>query len=458
MRLRPALCCAVAGLLCCSPAAAQQVSGGPPVIGPIGAGTVTPAGGNTASSVASLFGRTLNVLDFGAKCDGATDDGPAFQAAVNAAPTGGTVFVPPSALGCYLNTTVTLGKALTISGAGDESELFVPNTTAFSITSPHVRFTRLLVMGNRSASSSNKLFDVPQGAGWLKLDHMRIEQLNTIGTVEGGCCYDFSYLWMRNIVQSGFILDQYNGTNGNDAYFDHNLYDTDVGSPQNYAQPNPALIWVKDFDAIDIGRANDFIHAGQTAGIEVNPQGTAIVDRLFIDNTWFSTDGRGVYFTGANDIIDPQIRGAKFHHNTCDGVSWDNTSASANPTTLLIRGATFAGNNNGGTTCNDINFNPGNHGYINILGNTFGNYFLWTGIPSNNILIGSHTTGAPIQNNDFSRSNALAKINGLTTVAFVTQRNRGFTTEAGGRDLSRLERQRQRSRMACRVSLRRMTS
>lgn len=54
----------------------------------------------------------LNVLDFGAKCDGATDDSPAILAAVNAASArgmngGNVVYFPPSK-GCAINSPLNL--------------------------------------------------------------------------------------------------------------------------------------------------------------------------------------------------------------------------------------------------------------------------------------------------------------------------------------------------------------
>jgi|GEM_PF-6736658 len=138
MRLRPALCGAIAGLLCCSPAAAQQVSSGPPVIGPIGAGTVTPSGGTTASSLSTLTSRIITPMDFGAVGNGTTDDTAAVQAAVNAATSpsaGGTLYLGQR---LYCIRSISWSKPLRIIGAQSPFQTVSTITSGFKACAPNL--------------------------------------------------------------------------------------------------------------------------------------------------------------------------------------------------------------------------------------------------------------------------------------------------------------------------------
>jgi hypothetical protein len=56
-----------------------------------------------------------SVEDFGAKCDGSTDDSNAFRVALAATPAGGALRVPPSNLGCIVSQDGTNPWAIRIS-------------------------------------------------------------------------------------------------------------------------------------------------------------------------------------------------------------------------------------------------------------------------------------------------------------------------------------------------------
>lgn len=58
----------------------------------------------------------FNVLDFGAVGDGKTDNFKAFQNALNAAATGGIVFVPPGQFAFLQNSTLTVPRGATLQG------------------------------------------------------------------------------------------------------------------------------------------------------------------------------------------------------------------------------------------------------------------------------------------------------------------------------------------------------
>lgn len=107
------------------------------VVTPTAATTVAPTTSTTVRLTTTTQAATLvfNVLDYGAKADGRTDDAPAVQAAVNAARDagGGTVYMPP---GTYkfnqdqlvdgdLGASVELFDGVTIMGAGPDKTFVV---------------------------------------------------------------------------------------------------------------------------------------------------------------------------------------------------------------------------------------------------------------------------------------------------------------------------------------------
>jgi len=69
----------------------------------------------TKVSYSMIQGAVINVLDFGAKGDGSTDDTNSIQAALNSISTTGTVFFPT---GTYIITTLSLPKSCSLMGAG----------------------------------------------------------------------------------------------------------------------------------------------------------------------------------------------------------------------------------------------------------------------------------------------------------------------------------------------------
>jgi len=422
---------------------------------------ITAAGSTTYRSLANRFSDEINIKDYGAVCDGVTDDSAAWTAAIASAPVGSTIFIPASSASSYINSTIVINKPLTIKGSSWGAGIYCPTATCFLVTSTSVRFTNFYAYGNHSSSPANIFIYCPSGTGGVLVDNIRAEMFNTFFSAKGGAFFRFTNLAMRNFYQAGFVLDAHSGVNGNDAFFAGCSYDTDTNT---YSQPAQALIWCKDFDALSIGDNNDFIHAGQVAalliapqvtvssnhligsayfdtvagdGIQVNPGGSAVVSRLFIRGAWLSTCANGIRFTGSNSIIDPIVTSIDCHHNNYNGILWDNSDSSSNATTLVIGGeCQFAGNNNSAGSYNDVTFAPGsasNAAKLRIYDNFFGAYDQWPGTPVYNINIGANTSSAVITNNDFTASDASsAIINGLTTTAYQTYNNRGFVTENGG--------------------------
>lgn len=78
--------------------------------------TVTPSGGNTSRTLANLFGQVINVKDYGATCDGSTNDRIAINNALTAAGNGNvkTVYFPPSSTACMIAAPLTPPSGISI--------------------------------------------------------------------------------------------------------------------------------------------------------------------------------------------------------------------------------------------------------------------------------------------------------------------------------------------------------
>lgn len=104
-------------VLLASPVWAQTV--GPQPIGgaDISGSVSTATGGTTARTQAARAADIMNVLDWGAKCDGTTDDTPRLQAAITAAASKGRVYVPNTGANCMMKQlTVPSNSHITVDG------------------------------------------------------------------------------------------------------------------------------------------------------------------------------------------------------------------------------------------------------------------------------------------------------------------------------------------------------
>lgn len=90
---------------------------------PLTPSTATSSGGSVDRSFADRFSDTLNVKDFGAKCDGSTDDTTAFNNALTYAGTaqslgGGHLKVLIPGKECKISGVISIPAAVTLEGAG----------------------------------------------------------------------------------------------------------------------------------------------------------------------------------------------------------------------------------------------------------------------------------------------------------------------------------------------------
>lgn len=148
----------------------------------------TPMGPGCGSSSIT---NAVNVMDFGAKCDG-SDDSVALQAAINAAcPTnkaGGTIYVPAKT--CSFSSTLNLCSSLAIVGSETTER------SGYSLTQPHelsysgtgtalnatslsgLRISGVLIRAGSASFTSGTLLDIT-GSSYIQLD--RVFFLATVG-------------------------------------------------------------------------------------------------------------------------------------------------------------------------------------------------------------------------------------------------------------------------------------
>jgi hypothetical protein len=153
---------------------------------------------NTAPHSASLPNWT-DPLAYGAKCDGVTNDTTALQQAINATPSGGTLFFPQGNF-CLVSSTLTISKAIKLFGSGWGTGLLVASSLGPSSDVIHVHggssYISGLVMEDFSIATESGtpgrygiFLDGGTGedciSGFL-INHIQIAQLGNAGIATRG--------------------------------------------------------------------------------------------------------------------------------------------------------------------------------------------------------------------------------------------------------------------------------
>ena len=109
--------------------------------------------GNGTNFISAPLAYT-NFSSFGAKGDGTTDDRASIQAAIDATPVGGALFIPAPAVYYKVVGTLNITKAITIQGFNSQINQATANTVLINVTSNNVWLTGLNLQGVSGASNN----------------------------------------------------------------------------------------------------------------------------------------------------------------------------------------------------------------------------------------------------------------------------------------------------------------
>jgi len=145
---------------------------------------VTPSGGTTARALGEHLATPVNVRDFGALGDGATDDAAAFLAAITAAQTrSSSVYVPASPTSYLLGSSLDLdGVALYGDGPGSMLELAIASGFALQLTGSGARISNLRLLGPGASAW-------PASAAAVDLSGVALEGVRIAAGAEGAALH-----------------------------------------------------------------------------------------------------------------------------------------------------------------------------------------------------------------------------------------------------------------------------
>jgi len=268
------------------------------------------APGQTYRTLSTRAADILWAEDYGCVGDGIHDDGPAIQAALNAAPIGGTVKVRGTVNGSLIATPVTLDKCVSFI----TKQRFTINSgiVAFTINGRGVEFVGPVFTGNRNPASMAILINGVKA----HVGQCRFEHLGYFIKVAAGYEALLFNLDMRNAVTCPIWLWGSVGPKLIEA-----TYDTDFPA---YPMPTVAGIWLQTQGAT-ISHC-DIIHGGAGGNLLIQATAdapTSVYWNFIESGCQFDTnDGPGIHIT--NDAASGKVINGVFISNSWSSSNWIN--------------------------------------------------------------------------------------------------------------------------------------
>ncbi|MEF3306682.1 glycosyl hydrolase family 28-related protein [Paenibacillus sp. GYB003] len=296
-------------------------------------------GGFRLKSEYGLYGYLrgiINVLDFGVKADGVTDDTAAIQAAIDAVPSGSLIFFPP---GTYiLEGTVNVNRPVTIEGCS-------PALTVF-----------------KTKSSTADIFNITSWNVWVQNIGLDSSVVRTAGyginhaNGSGVTLYNIGLTNMWNGVNLSGILDVADLVTVRE--FRNNGIEINGGTDQkltriltdNGTAPAGSGILITQTGAVFLDNC-DIIRSNIDLRISPPTAGTGGVYATYATNCYFDTATNGMVIDGAGPVERLKFTNCWFASHSSDGVILNNPNIKA----LDFVNCDFYGNGGDGISARFVN-------------------------------------------------------------------------------------------------------
>lgn len=409
-----------------------------------------PFANSVATNVEAKLAQTISVKDFGAVCDGVTDDSAAVQATINAAPEGTQILLMGS---IRLGATINVNKSVHIFGGGSRqgTQVYAPGINAFNVTAAGSKISGFRLYGNRTVGSTGITID---NAAKAIVEEMDIELFGVgIHQRTGGFHVDLNSLRMRNITTKVIWLEDGVGTRLKDV-----MYDTDLLS---YPQPTFGGIHLQQegtqLELCDFIRAYrglviecsasrniEWVLANNcffdTCGVKsggrgvhiINNQPTNYIRGLWFNQVWTATCGMGYLIEGTGIIDGVHLDACPIHNNNNEGIRVDGPLIR----NLRIRDCDLVSNNASSVTLPNQN---ANNVYLNtpwlvqLKDSTLENGYNWNSTPYSQLFLDTNQGDVVVAGNVFGSQVANNILENFSAGAvWFTEPNFGLLTESVG--------------------------